>query len=427
VSIAAAAACSAIIGTRDLTLEAGDAGPGSTGADATIPVSDGAPGADTGPTPISDGAPGDGAQPPTDGSSGDATCSTSDLQTDPLNCGTCGHSCLGGQCTAGVCQAFTLVPGQLGAVGLAADSTSLYWTTLTNVTVMKSNKDGTGVTTLASPAGTIPFDIAIDNTYVYWSDNEGGYGSVNRVPKTGGDGGATNITPLSLNEAFGVAVDNSHVYWAEYENNAIGRMGLDGGDFGYLVTQLYGGFEVALDDASVYFTTNQTTQKTPKLGPVVSDPINDTTDAAALTTFYSTASVTQPYGVTIDATNVYWTVQGAGLVQYAPRSGVVGSPTSLSSSENGPIMITTDATNVYWTATGPNTGPSNGNDLFLSGYVAMCPKTGCPATGPVMLATGLHNPYGIAVDDTAIYFTIDGNAPAGDTSPNEGSVMKIAK
>jgi hypothetical protein len=90
-------------------------------------------------------------------------------------------------------------------------------------------------------------------------------------------------------------------------------------------------------------------------------------------------------------------------------------------------MITTDATNVYWTATGPDTGPSNGNSLYLTGYVATCPKTGCPAAGPILLATGLHNPYGIVVDDTAIYFTIDGNSPPGDTAPNEGSVMKIAK
>jgi hypothetical protein len=120
-------------------------------------------------------------------------------------------------------------------------------------------------------------------------------------------------------------------------------------------------------------------------------------------------------------------VQTAGLVQWAPRNGTPGAPTTLASSESGPIMITTDATNVYWTATGPDTGPTNGNSLFESGYVAMCPKTGCPSSGPIKLATGIHNPYGIAVDDTAIYFTVDGNVPAGQQAPTEGSVMKIAK
>src|SRR4051812_46742205 len=41
----------------------------------------------------------------------DASC-TADTQSDAKNCGKCGHDCVGGQCTAGVCQVATLVTGQ---------------------------------------------------------------------------------------------------------------------------------------------------------------------------------------------------------------------------------------------------------------------------------------------------------------------------
>ena len=38
----------------------------------------------------------------------DANACGADLQTDPKNCGRCGHDCLGGACGAGKCQAIEL-------------------------------------------------------------------------------------------------------------------------------------------------------------------------------------------------------------------------------------------------------------------------------------------------------------------------------
>src|SRR5579883_2951600 len=44
------------------------------------------------------------------------------LQTDPNNCGTCGHSCQGGACQAGVCQILVLASGQDVPTDIAVDA-----------------------------------------------------------------------------------------------------------------------------------------------------------------------------------------------------------------------------------------------------------------------------------------------------------------
>ena len=46
---------------------------------------------------------------------------------DPMNCGACGHDCLGAACKAGQCEATRLATGAYPA-GLAVDATSAYFT-----------------------------------------------------------------------------------------------------------------------------------------------------------------------------------------------------------------------------------------------------------------------------------------------------------
>jgi len=68
--------------------------------------------------------------------------------------------------------------------------------------------------------------------------------------------------------------------------------------------------------------------------------------------------------MTIDATTVYWTVQGAsnGMLMKCASAGCASSPTTLVSGQSYAGAIAVDATSVYW-----------GSDIH-GGTIAKMPK-----------------------------------------------------
>jgi hypothetical protein len=98
--------------------------PGDAGADAA-PAIDGWNPWNTG-SDAGDGGTGDG------GGTGDAGACASELGAnptmllaDPANCGACGHDCLGGSCTSGLCQPSAL--GDTGGANWHVWNKGLYW------------------------------------------------------------------------------------------------------------------------------------------------------------------------------------------------------------------------------------------------------------------------------------------------------------
>jgi uncharacterized repeat protein (TIGR03803 family) len=82
----------------------------------------------------------------------------------------------------------------------------------------------------------LTFGLAVDGTHVYWSTNQAGTGTINRVPLAGGT--ATTLV-TGQNQAGGLAVTSTNVYWASESGVMVAP--LTGG----AASQLYGfGFSV---------------------------------------------------------------------------------------------------------------------------------------------------------------------------------------
>jgi hypothetical protein len=410
-SATALTACSLFVG-RDLQQETGDGGTPLTASDGAI--FDG-PTQDTGTVgPPADGASSDGPAP---------TCSGANLQQDAKNCGSCGHDCGSGACAAGVCQAWTLVDGQPASSAIAIDATSIYWSSESAGQVVKAGKDGSAVTVLSFISGSSPFTLAIDDTNVYWSEDSTD-APVRRCPKTGCSGVGIAVTPATLDNTGALAVDGTNVYVAEYVVGAVGRAAKGGGGaLTFVATSLGDAYGLAADDASVFFST---TSIIGAVSDTVPGAATDTDDAGPYTTLLGTVSNALGLILASDG-NLYWAENNdvGGAVKWIPKGGA-SLANIVSANETRPLGVAVDDANVYWTAQGANSATDPDSFVYVNGYVARCPKAGCPASGPAMIATGLHNPSGIVVDDTAIYFTIFGNAGASGTI-TEGSVMKALK
>jgi hypothetical protein len=88
-------------------------------------------------------------------------------------------------------------------------------------------------------------------------------------------------------------------------------------------------------------------------------------------------------------------------------------PCLLASGLNHPFLMTADSSRVYWTEFGDTLGSGNGS-------LKSCPTSGCNPAGPTVLAQGLINPRGIAVDADNVYF---GTASYGGVA---GGIWKCA-
>ena len=169
-------------------------------------------------------------------------------------------------------------------------------------------------------------------------------------------------------------------------------------------------------------------------------------------TLVTLASSTNPYGITIDGVNVYWTTDfgTSSVVMKVPLGG--GTATTLASGQDQVISVAVDSTNVYWTTAQAGSGtvmtvpiagdphaPREGEALRMGsqsdstsvywadgtlGTVMSVPVGGVPDGGaPTTLASGQKLPYAVTVDSTSVYWTNFGTS-AG--SYKDYSVMKVA-
>lgn len=109
--------------------------------------------------------------------------------------------------------------------GIAVDNSYVYWTDPVTSTIGRANLDGTGATTLIGGLDR-PDGVAVDGTYIFWTEHYDN--SIGRAKLDGTDANASFIT--GANGPVGIADDGTYIYWVNRGNGQIGRAKLDGSD-----------------------------------------------------------------------------------------------------------------------------------------------------------------------------------------------------
>ena len=301
-----------------------------------------------------------------------------DPTSDGANCGTCGHDCLGGMCTASVCQpvqlvgdlngasylaqdadtlywtnfgggtvmsipkaggtATTLATGQIEPLGISVNATSVYWANYGSTTVQQVYLNGTNLTTVAM-GQTAPAATALDATHLYWAN----YAGTPSVFKANLDGTNPVVLAMSQGGASCLVVDATAVYWVDYVDGAVRRVNLDGTNLLTLAMGQAAPNFCALDATNFYWTSSgSSTTATGTVNQIVKD---GSTPAIAIAT-----SQALPSGIAVDGSTIFWLNEHASTVVSAPVGG--GASTVLAMTGHDPINVVVDAKGIYWTVYG---------------------------------------------------------------------------
>ncbi|MDE3083132.1 MAG: DUF5050 domain-containing protein [Acidobacteriota bacterium] len=205
--------------------------------------------------------------------------------------------------------AHVLLSGVGSPISVAVDANHVYWTG--GSTVMESNLDGTGVTTLYSSTADSLYGVAVNATYIYWADYSAG--TIMRADLNG-----DNVTTLVTGEfdPSSVAIDASHIYWVNWltSGGTIKEADLNGGNATTLVTGQDLPFALAVDGSYVYWVNQgEINSGTGTLNrALLSNPSQITVLAS---------NQWHPDGIAVAGGYVYWANSQAGTINRANLDG----------------------------------------------------------------------------------------------------------
>jgi hypothetical protein len=234
--------------------------------------------------------------------------------------------------------------GQAGATcGIAVDRNYVYWSDLSDGTVARAKRDGTGVDTRfivvsgngqrnatgsTAPPPNAPVCLAVDGAHVYWTTSV----SIGRANLDGTGVQQSFIPGVKAGPnpdlpACGIAVDRTHIYWANNATGTIGRANVDGtgAKQDFLVTGLRGsgstggsgsatpglGCGVVVDGAHIYWGTTFMSPSDPN-APVLDGTIGraNLDGTGVNNSFISQPGVPLPVPCAEDGVSLYWATGG---------------------------------------------------------------------------------------------------------------------
>jgi hypothetical protein len=210
-------------------------------------------------------------------------------------------------------ESFIIDPGwDGGACGLAVDASHIYW-------------------------GHIPFRGTSFPLTAIWRANLDGSGR-----------DQTFIRDDTGPPRCEVAADATHIYFATAGGPTIGRANIDGsGVEQSFITDTGGVSDVAVDDTHIYWTSVDFNTPDARLGAIGRANLDGT---GVDRRFIDTGGGTDPTGLAVDASHVYWACCGYnGTIVRANLDGTGVDPSFITGA-NVANDVAVDSTHVYWAA-----------------------------------------------------------------------------
>jgi hypothetical protein len=235
--------------------------------------------------------------------------------------------------------AVTLASNQAMPAEIAVDGAFVFWTNAHQGGVFKVPIGGGALITLA-PGDTGSTGLALDAAYVYWAN--GNDAEILKVPKSGGSVVTLNVGVVQ--HVGRLRESNGALFWAS--SNASGplvAMSVNGGAVVAVGSDPSAGLNaLAVNTASIYWATGAELLAVPVGGSTLS------------TLFGGRNGVNLPVGLAVDPTDIYWADGQQGAILTRPLSG--GSLATLlhGSVSDRPQSVAVDASNLYFTRQGAN-------------------------------------------------------------------------
>lgn len=321
------------------------------------------------------------------GAGGAAACGTP-LDSDARNCGSCGHDCLGAQCSGGKCEPLRLAWTYDHVEELALGDDAIYFSEVSFV--KKVSYDGGEVTELATELAI--HQIALDPSYVYVGQILGG---LFKIPRKGGD--PIMLTPNGYTQW--VSTDGAYVYWlgSTATDNVVMRIPVGGGTPEALSSH-DSGSAMTIDAKYAYWTTKKehALYKVPLAG--------GTTEAVAM-------NLTAPSVLAVDAQHIFWADDTELTLN---QMNIDGSNPSVIANNVHCTDIALDASFVYWV------------DNVDQGAIMKRAFTG----GANIVLAATQTPTALAVNDKFVYWLKLGPSARTDADADDqklGELLRVAK